>query len=279
MARMPATNAASMPDQQRPEADLHAGLARDELAHLEDDGAQRDRRGHQEREPGGCLTVETGEAGGRDADARPADARHQRQRLGCADPAGDRERDVVHALGPAAPSVRQPQDHGADDQRHRDQADLAERGLGEVAQEEAGDGRRDRGRDQQPGQPPVGIALERPVADGGEAGRHQADPVGAEVDEQRQQRPQVEHHAERQRRDERIGPAEQVRDDDQVPGRRDRQELGEPLHDPHDRALGSIEASRHAQSCRARSLTHLRVRSLTCSRRRGWPSRRLGTSG
>ena len=41
------------------------------------------------------------------------------------------------------------------------------------------------GRDEQPGQPPVRIAPERAVADGGEPGRHEAQPVGPEVDEQR----------------------------------------------------------------------------------------------
>ena len=59
----------------------------------------------------------------------------------------------------------------------------------------------------------------------------------AEVDEQGDQRAQVEHHAERQRGDERVVPAEQERHDDQVPGRGDRQELGESLHDPHDERL------------------------------------------
>ncbi len=61
-----------------------------------------------------------------------------------------------------------------------------------------------------------GIARERSIADGGEPGRDEAEPVGAEIDEQRDERPEVEHHAERERREERVGPSEQPRNDDQV---------------------------------------------------------------
>ena len=67
-------------------------------------------------------------------------------------------------------------------------------------------------------------------------GRDEPQPVAPEVDQQREQRRDVEHHAEREALDERVVPAQQGRDDDQVPGARDRQELGQPLHDPeHDR--------------------------------------------
>ena len=59
--------------------------------------------------------------------------------------------------------------------------------------------------------------MERAIADGREAGWHETHPVRAEVHEQRDQRPDVEHHAERQRGDERIVPAEQKRHHDQVP--------------------------------------------------------------
>ncbi len=44
-------------------------------------------------------------------------------------------------------------------------------------------------------------------------GRDEGEPVAPEVDEQRDERAQVEHHAERQRGDERVRPAEQVRDE------------------------------------------------------------------
>ena len=83
-------------------------------------------------------------------------------------------------------------------------------------------------------------------------GRDEPDPVGPEVDEQRGQRPDVEHHAERQRGDERVVPAEQERDDDQVPGRRDRQELGESLHDPHDQGLDDVSIDQRRITARVR---------------------------
>jgi hypothetical protein len=51
------------------------------------------------------------------------------------------------------------------------------------------------------GEAAVRVAVERAVADRREAGRHEPDPVPPEVDEQRDQRPDVEHHAERERRD------------------------------------------------------------------------------
>ena len=107
-----------------------------------------------------------------------------------------------------------------------------------------------------------GIVPERAIADGGQPGRDETEPVGPEVDEQREQRPDVEHDAERQRLDERVVPAEQERDDDQVPGRGDRQELGESLHDPHDQRLdhgihhlGAAPDGR-CPRCRLRALAH-----------------------
>ena len=57
-----------------------------------------------------------------------------------------------------APVVRQPQDHGTDDQHDRDETRLADGRLDEVVQQEPGQRGRDGRRDQQPGQPPVGIA-------------------------------------------------------------------------------------------------------------------------
>ena len=213
------------------------GLAGSQLADLEDRGTDRDRGGHQEREPGGRFAVQAGEAGRRDADPRAADAGHEREGLRRPDRDRDRERDVADALGLATPSVGQPQDDRAHDERDGDQPDLAECGLDEVVEQESGDRRGDGRRHEEPRQAAVRIGPERAIPDGGKPGRHQPQPVGPEVDEQRRQRPDVEHHAERQRRDERVGPAQQVRDDDEVPGRGDRQELGESLDDPHDQGL------------------------------------------
>ena len=54
---------------------------------------------------------------------------------------------------------------------------------------------RDRRQREQPREPPVRVALERPVADRREPRRDQPQPVVTEVDQQRQQRPDVEHDA------------------------------------------------------------------------------------
>ena len=68
----------------------------------------RDRRRHEEGEARGGLAVEAGEAAGRDRDARAADAGDEGQRLGGADPDGDRERHVLDALRPARRPGRRP---------------------------------------------------------------------------------------------------------------------------------------------------------------------------
>jgi len=47
----------------------------------------------------------------------------------------------------------------------------------------------------------------------------------------------VEHDVERRRFDERIVPAEEARDEDEVGGRRDGQELGESLDEAEDRSV------------------------------------------
>jgi hypothetical protein len=63
----------------------------------------------------------------------------------------------------------------------------------------------------------AGIAPEGAIPDGGETGRDQSKPVGAEVQQQGEQGRDVEHHAEREALQERVVPAEQRRHHDQVP--------------------------------------------------------------
>ena len=77
--------------------------------------------------------------------------------------------------------------------------------------------------------------------------RPDADEVAAEVDELRQHRPELHDGGEPGAR---IVPPEEGGDDAQVRRAGDRQELGEPLHDPEDDRLqhvhgcGSVEAER-----------------------------------
>ena len=112
MASMPGHERGDHPDDERADADVDARLAGDELADLEERGAGGDRGRHQE--------AENARRPPRDPGRRSAPAEieipdrlmpgHERQRLGGADADRDRERDVLDALGPAAPAVGQPQD-------------------------------------------------------------------------------------------------------------------------------------------------------------------------
>ena len=109
--------------------------------------------------------------------------------------------------------------------------------VDDVVEQVADQGRRDGRRDQQPGQLPIRFVAERAIADRGQSGRDEAKPVLAEVQQQGRERAHVEHDAERERCDERVIPAHHVGHQDEVPRRRDRQELGESLDDPHDQGL------------------------------------------
>ncbi len=133
--------------------------------------------------------------------------------------------------------VGEQQDQPADDERDGDEPDLAERCLDEIAEDQPGDRRGDRGRHQQPGEAPVVLPGERAFAHGCDARRDQAQPVGAKVGEERNERAEMEHDAERQRVQERVIPAREVRDEDEVPRGGHGQELGQALHDPHDQGL------------------------------------------
>ena len=133
-------------------------------------------------------------------------------------PSGDREASRRRrVLRPATDLVRDPQDHAADDEHHRDEADAGGPAVskkspnrkptmaaGTVAATSSQASLRS------------GSSTERAVADRRQTGRDEPQPVRTEVDEQRDERAQVEHHAERQRRDERVVPAEQPGHDDEV---------------------------------------------------------------
>src|SRR5438046_1296246 len=67
-----------------------------------------------------------------------------------------------------------------------------------VIQEEPRQRARDGRSDEQPGETTIGVRAERAVADGGEPRGYEPEPVGPEVDEQGQQRSDMEHDPERQ---------------------------------------------------------------------------------
>ena len=97
---------------------------------------------------------------------------------------------------------------------------------------------RDRGRDEQPGQPAVGVAAERAVADAprGRPGRAGASRPGS----RRAARRSVPMWSITLNASEVMnGSFQPSRYGTMIrcAGRRDRQELGESLHDPHDQRL------------------------------------------
>ena len=92
-------------------------------------------------------------------------------------PTAIRERDIGDPLVTPAAAVGQPQDPTAHDQHDGDQADFTKRRGDQVFEEQPGKRGRDRGGYEQPGQAPVGISLERAIADGREPRRHEPEPV------------------------------------------------------------------------------------------------------
>ena len=193
---MPASSGADLDDDPR--------VVGHDLVRLVDRGRGRDRRRHEEREPRRRLAVEPGEQPGRDRDPGAADSRHERECLGAADRQRLRERQVDGQQSARALALGEPQDAAADDEHQRDEPDFPEALLDDVVEEDADDQGGHRGDGDEPGEPPIRIALERSVADRREPGRDEPQPVGPEVDEERDQRPDMEHHAEGERRDERI---------------------------------------------------------------------------
>ena len=195
------------------------------------------------------VAIQADEATGRDGDPRAAYPGKERRGLRDADPERLRERQIADPAVGAADMIGHPQDRGADEEQDRHRAGRAHVGLDEVVEQDADNDRGQHRGDDEPREPPVRVTRERAVANRGEPGRHDAQPVAPEVDEQRAERPQVEHHRERQQIDERVVPAQQGRHEDQVPRTRDGQELGESLHDPHDDGLEDrihLEAGRLA---------------------------------
>ena len=169
-----------------------AGLPANELDALVRDGECRDRRRHEEGVAGRRLALSPANnpadivmPGAR----RPGTARAPARRR-CRSRPGTTAR---RRPGPRAPPVGEPEDPRAHDEHHGDEPGLPEH----VCRTRRSGGARRSGRDRddgdQPREPPVGIALERAVADRREAGREQPPPVVTEIDQQRQQRPEVEH--------------------------------------------------------------------------------------
>ena len=92
--------------------------------------------------------------------------------------------------------------------------------------------------DQQPGDAPVRIVADAPLADARQPRADVAHPVAREVDEQRHERAEMQEDVEGQAADQPVGlPAGDPRRQLEVRGRADRDELGQPLEEPDERGL------------------------------------------
>ena len=155
----------------------------DDLAQLPEPGAGGDRRRHQEREARRGLAVQAGEQPGRDRDARAADARDERQRLGrrrCRWRSGTSGRRWSafatradrRATGSTAPIT------SVTATRRGSRKTVSIRSFRSTPAIDGRDGR----RGEEPRQPAVGVAAERAIPDRGEPGRDQPEPVAPEVE-------------------------------------------------------------------------------------------------
>ena len=150
--------------------------------------------------------------------------------------------------GPSADAFTDEQDDAVDGEEDRGGERLGEQRAQGVFEREAGEPGGDGRDDEQPGHPFVGC-LEPPRAQRVEEAADDPDPVGAEVDEQRDRGRDVQRDDEREverlvgrLRVHEIVPAEPRRDEHRVAEARDREQFGDALeHADHDR----LEVAEH----------------------------------
>jgi hypothetical protein len=179
----------------------------------------RDRQQEREARRTGTRQAERAPRG--HGDARARSARHQRQRLRAADRERLRPAQAELVPGAAAKAVRQVHQDAEDGERARDEQRVAEIRLDEVCEQQAREPHGNRRHEDLPCQPAVARLP---------ASEHRVDPrdghdakLAAEVGQQREQRADVHGDVEGEAL---VGPAEEMRDEDQVARARDRQELG-----------------------------------------------------
>src|SRR5207302_1205833 len=190
-------------------------------------GSGGDRDAQQEREARGRRAVDAAQEPGGDRDARARGARNQRQGLGAADRQGLPERDALERIAwdrrrRRGPPIGNPHDDRPSCRRHGNDERRAKLALDELLEEDTGQGARDRGQDEQNREP----ARER--------ARSHAEELATKIGEERRERAEVHDRVEGESL---IAPAEDVRHEDQVTGRRNGEELGEPLDEAENHPL------------------------------------------
>ena len=162
----------------------------------------------------------------------------EREALGEADEKPLAEAQVPHLLPLGAP-VGPVEDEGEHGEQDRDLPRLAE-ALLDHALEGGSDQRRRHGRDDDDPGDLLVLRLDGTSPHAAEPGDHVADQIAPEVRHDGDERAEMERDVERlvellvllQ-----VRPVAGPRDEDQVPRRRDRQQLGEPLHEAEDQRL------------------------------------------
>ncbi len=136
-------------------------------------------------------------------------------------------------------AVGEPEQHAEDGEEDCDLPGLAEVLLDDALAQRSGE----RGRDRRGEDAPRGPLLRAPdpsVADAAKPGGDERGDVVPEVGDDGDQRPQMKRHVERLVEVGvllEIGPVAEPRDENQMARGRDRQELGEPLHDSEGERL------------------------------------------
>ncbi len=193
--------------------------------------ADHGRHRQEERELGGRLARKAEQQAADDGRAGPRGAGDHRQALGTADLQGVLPGHVVDVFGAdhMLPALGPEHDHPAHHQRQGDGDRIEQPLVDQVGEQDAEDYRREE-RDQQVGGETLGLALARQVTD-------DLKDLSPKFPDDSEDRRQLDDDVER------LGAfaaeADEVGDDDLVPGAGNRQELGQPLHDAQDERLES----------------------------------------
>ena len=215
-----------------------------DVAQLEEPGEHDRRDRQQERVASGRRAVEVEQQAGRDRGARAADAGDERERLRAADEHAVAQGEVLQRPAPArAAALGLEQDDAEQDHRHADELEGAELVLDRVLEGEPEHGDRGRAEEDVPAEPATRPVAERGVAQARHPAAGDRPQLTAEVHEDREHRAELHDGGEGGAG---VLPAEEGRDDPQVGGAGDGQELRQALHDPEHDGLEGVHAGGEA---------------------------------
>ena len=238
MASRPLPRAASVPTRNGPVQPSGSSPKHHVLDALEQDGAEHGRHEQQEREAGSAVAIEAEETARGDRDPRARDAGSECERLRAAHDDRVTEPEIAHRAV-LRRAVCPEQEQRAGGEQDEDLPGLAEVVRDEVGTGEADDAGGDR-RDEHEPRDPLVRRLDLPTSHGAEPGTDETDDVVPEVRADGDERPEVERHVERLVEAVvllEVCPFGGPGDEDEMARGRDRQELGQTLHDPEHESL------------------------------------------